>query len=181
MSSTIPLHPREQLYNRSAVINNNSECQFVAQTTVTPGDDDVFYLFLQKQKLAQRYVPIGYSLVELGSIPRGKRWQANPMSKYRVPHGSQMRRLYIDFGSSDLIAHVLHYPPPHANSFVIGPAVINNSEFSITRGLGRRPRTDSVSPYSERVCKDTVHVRASLAVCLEFSIFFKSLPCPLWG
>jgi hypothetical protein len=37
-------------------------------------------------------------------------------SKYRVPHGSQ-----------PLVAHVLHYPPSpaHANSFIIGTAVIN--------------------------------------------------------
>ena len=28
------------------------------------------------------------------------------------------------------IAHVLHYPPPHANSFIIGTAVINTVQTS---------------------------------------------------
>jgi hypothetical protein len=34
--------------------------------------------------------------------------------------------IHTDLGSSSLIVHVLHSPPPPpANSFVIGPAVIN--------------------------------------------------------
>jgi len=37
------------------------------------------------------------------------------------------RLVHTGLGSSSLVAHVLHYPPPHANSFVIGPAVINNT------------------------------------------------------
>jgi hypothetical protein len=47
----------------------------------------------------------------------------------RVPHGSQCVMsglIHTGLGSSSLIAHVLHSPPPPpANSFVIGPAVIN--------------------------------------------------------
>jgi hypothetical protein len=36
------------------------------------------------------------------------------------------RLVYTGLGSSFLAAHVLHYPPPpHANSFVIGTAVID--------------------------------------------------------
>ena len=36
------------------------------------------------------------------------------------------RLVHTDLGSSSLVAHVLQYPPlPHANSFVLGPAVIN--------------------------------------------------------
>ena len=59
--------------------------------------------------------------------------QAPPVlkSRYRVPHGSQCvmnRLIHTDLGSSSLIAHVLHSPPPpHANSFVIGPAVIKHT------------------------------------------------------
>ena len=49
--------------------------------------------------------------------------QAHPVLKYRVPHGS-----HTGLGSSSLIAHVLHSPPPHANSFVIGPAVIKHTQ-----------------------------------------------------
>ena len=36
------------------------------------------------------------------------------------------RLVHTGLGSSSLVAHVLQYPPPpHANSFVLGPAVIN--------------------------------------------------------
>ena len=35
--------------------------------------------------------------------------------------------VHTSLGSSYLIAHVLHYPPPHAHSFVLGTAVINNN------------------------------------------------------
>jgi hypothetical protein len=38
------------------------------------------------------------------------------------------RLVHTGLGSSSLVAHVLHYPPPHttnANSFIIGTAVIN--------------------------------------------------------
>ncbi len=49
--------------------------------------------------------------------------QAHPVLKYRVPHGSH---IHTGLGSSSIIAHVVHSPPPPpANSFVIGPAVIN--------------------------------------------------------
>ena len=55
--------------------------------------------------------------------------QTHPVLKHRVPNESQcvMRGLiHTGLGSSSLIAHVLHSPPPPpANSFVIGPAVIN--------------------------------------------------------
>jgi hypothetical protein len=59
--------------------------------------------------------------------------QAHPVLKYRVPHGSCSNKhthigSHTGLGSSSLVAHthVLPYPPPpHANSFVLGPAVIN--------------------------------------------------------
>jgi hypothetical protein len=35
------------------------------------------------------------------------------------------RLVHTGLGSSSLVAHVLHHPLPHANSFVIGTAVIN--------------------------------------------------------
>ena len=41
--------------------------------------------------------------------------QALPVLKYRVPHGSQGvmgRLIHTGLGSSSLIAHVLHSPPP---------------------------------------------------------------------
>jgi hypothetical protein len=40
------------------------------------------------------------------------------------------RLVHTGLGSSSLVAHVLHYPPPHANSCVIGPAVIKHTPFS---------------------------------------------------
>ena len=76
----------------------------------------------------------------LGSIPKRNernRKQAHPVLKYRVPHGSQCvmgrlihsPRLNTVLGSSSLIVHVLQHTllPPHANSFVIGPAVIKHT------------------------------------------------------
>jgi hypothetical protein len=40
-------------------------------------------------------------------------------------------------GSSSLVAHVLPYPPPpHANSFVLGPAVINTNKTVVDQGHG---------------------------------------------
>jgi len=44
------------------------------------------------------------------------------------------RLIHPGLGSSSLIAHVLHSPPPHANSFVIGPAVIKHTRgFTVSR------------------------------------------------
>ncbi len=38
------------------------------------------------------------------------------------------RLVHTGLGSSSLVAHILHYPPPpHANSFVLGPAVIKHT------------------------------------------------------
>ena len=54
-----------------------------------------------------------------------------PQSPYRDPprslvHDMMSGLIHTDLGSSSLIAHVLHSPPPPpANSFIIGPAVIN--------------------------------------------------------
>ena len=58
--------------------------------------------------------------------------QTHPVLKYRVPHGSQCvmsRLIHTGLGSSSLIAHVLHSPPPPTRtaSFVIGPAVIKHT------------------------------------------------------
>ena len=35
------------------------------------------------------------------------------------------RLVHTGLGSSSLVAHVLHYPSPHTNNFIIGTAVIN--------------------------------------------------------
>jgi hypothetical protein len=70
-----------------------------------------------------------------------------PVLKYLVPHGSQCvmgRLVHTGLGSSSLVAHVLHYPPPpHANSFVLGPVVINHTPSNPTNfGLVfRSPQT----------------------------------------
>ena len=65
------------------------------------------------------------------------------MLKYRVPHGSQCVTsglIHTGFGSSSIIAHVVHSPPPPpANSFVIGPAVINTHTAVALLGLARDP------------------------------------------
>ena len=67
--------------------------------------------------------------------------QAHPVLKYRVPHGSQCvmgRLVHTGLGTSSLVAHVLHYPPPpHANSFVLGPAVINTHTNTHHEALGK--------------------------------------------
>jgi len=61
--------------------------------------------------------------------------QAHPVLKYRVPHGSQCVMsglIHTGLGSSSIIAHVVHSPPPPpANSFVIGPAVINTHKHKV--------------------------------------------------
>jgi hypothetical protein len=46
--------------------------------------------------------------------------QAHPVLKYRVPHGSQCvmsRLIHTGLGSSSLIVHVLHSPPPPREQF----------------------------------------------------------------
>ena len=46
------------------------------------------------------------------------------------------RLVHAGLGSSSLVAHVLHYPlPPHANSFVIGPAVIKHTHARTVRSV----------------------------------------------
>jgi hypothetical protein len=51
-----------------------------------------------------------------------------------------IRLIHTGLGSSSLIAHVLHSPPPHANSFVIGPAVIKHTH------VCPRLKTDPAGP-----------------------------------
>ncbi len=54
---------------------------------------------------------------------------------YKVPvicHLPRSHSVHTGLGSSSLVAHVLQYPPPpHANSFVLGPAVINTHTFCL--------------------------------------------------
>jgi len=61
------------------------------------------------------------------------------------------RLVHTVFGSSSLVAHVLHYPSPNANSFLIGTAVINTH----TRGHCRASLFPSGKPlwpqYGSRV------------------------------
>jgi hypothetical protein len=42
------------------------------------------------------------------------------------------RLVHTGLGSSSLVAHVLHYPPPHhAKSFLLGPAVIKHTHTAV--------------------------------------------------
>ena len=54
------------------------------------------------------------------------------------------RLVHTDFGSSSLVAHVIHYHPPPTRSFVIGTAVIN------THGYGK-PEAQDLSPKARRM------------------------------
>jgi hypothetical protein len=72
------------------------------------------------------------------------------------------RLVHTGLGSSSLVAHVLPYPPPppHVNSFVLGPAVINThtSPDSITFN-GRLPpiHPGCLPPdrsYANKLCVD---------------------------
>jgi hypothetical protein len=50
------------------------------------------------------------------------------------------RLVHTGLGSSSLVAHVLHYPPPpHANSFVLGPAVIKHTPSTINPTIAAPP------------------------------------------
>jgi len=58
------------------------------------------------------------------------------------------RLVHTGLGSSSLVAHVLHYPPPpHANSFVLGPAVIKHTQ----RRRRKRRREGTTSRRRESV------------------------------
>ncbi len=64
------------------------------------------------------------------------------------------RLVHTGLSSSSLVAHVLHYSPsPHANSFIIGTAVIKTNTLSLVKvdfvGPGRtlrRPESEFLSP-----------------------------------
>ena len=58
---------------------------------------------------------------------------------------SRSRLVHTGLGSSSLVAHVLYYlPPPHANSFVLGPAVIKHKH-RYTPSRSPAPRSPSSS------------------------------------
>jgi hypothetical protein len=70
----------------------------------------------------------------LGSIPKREEPGKTGAPCVKVPGSSQSLTgpsvmgslVHTGLGSSSLVAHVLPYPPPpHANSFVLGPPVIN--------------------------------------------------------
>jgi len=66
------------------------------------------------------------------------------------------RLVHTGLGSSSLVAHVLQYPAPtHANSFVLGPAVINtHTHLAVAR------------PASSSLEEDDVTVKELLLVLL---------------
>jgi hypothetical protein len=122
--SSIPPPPREQLCNRYCS-NKHTPPPWVGSRSPDVWD--------QIPRWAGGWACTSHPGV-LDSIPKreepGKTGR-HPVLKYRVPDGSQCvmgRLVHTGFGSSSLIAHVLHYPlPPHANSFVLGPAVIKHT------------------------------------------------------
>ena len=63
----------------------------------------------------------------LPSLPVTSIWYPSLHSIWAKSSAPEMGRLvHTGLGSSSLVAHVLQYPPhTHANSFVLGPAVIN--------------------------------------------------------
>ena len=78
--------------------------------------------------------PNARSLLHCPSAPPPSFTQSTypPRSLVRVG-----RLVHTGLGSSSLVAHILHYPPPpHANSFVLGPAVIKHTQ---TRSPTRHP------------------------------------------
>jgi hypothetical protein len=70
--------------------------------------------------------------------PPGTHYPFPPRSL--VCGGQTSLRVHTSRGSSYLIAHVLHYPQsssPHAHSFVLGTAVINNNSSLVPRRDGK--------------------------------------------
>jgi hypothetical protein len=83
-------------------------------------------------------------------------------------------KVHAGLGSSSLVAHVLHYPPPpHANSFIIGTAVINTHTES---GLSLCRLTTLLSSYPLRSSVDTGAGDRGGATA-EFAVVVQTLGC----
>jgi hypothetical protein len=70
------------------------------------------------------------------------------------------RQVHTGLGSSSLVSHVPQYPPPpHANSFVLGPAVINTHTHANCISLNLCPcltRSQHFAP----ICRSATRTRA---------------------
>ena len=82
------------------------------------------------------------------------------------------RLVHTSLGSSYLIAHVLHCPPPPAHSFIIGPAVINTHtpvvglapatlEFFVVECASDSPYTYSSSTLAHRFPDERTPIEAT--------------------
>ena len=58
------------------------------------------------------------------------------------------RLVHTDFGSSSLVAHVIHYHPPPTRSFVIGTAVIDTHGYGKPEAQDLRPKARRMVPLS---------------------------------
>jgi len=93
------------------------------------GSSRAGFFFFDEGLSWTREHPEGPKSTAAGCTPsRSEFLRGGPRYSYRLVH--------TGLGWSSLVAHVLHYPPaPHANSFLIGTAVINTHTYN-----GLRPK-----------------------------------------
>ena len=142
MSFTVPLPPRTQLYNRSCSNKHthtiNTHMGLKGKVGLVAAKASALRINLNIQGCSVVAPPLHApsrakhtrSLVcylsHSPSPPPPSFTQSHYPQRSLVRDG-KVRLFHAGLASSSLVAHVLHYPPPHANSFVIGPAVIKHT------------------------------------------------------